>query len=111
MEIDANSSNNGIKQIAKVNDDLLIPDDERRSHLIAMNGYRWKERCLQLRYLLSTEETQWVDFQDARTDNPRQVAQYILSNYTPQCWKHWLRNQVWSWAKKKCVTLTESSKE
>eukprot|EP00957_Ditylum_brightwellii_P189277 14406239-Ditylum_brightwellii.AAC.1 len=61
-----------IEQVDEINNELVILDDECRSSLIAINGYQWKEGHLQLRYLLSAEETQWVDLRDAKTDNPRQ---------------------------------------
>eukprot|EP00957_Ditylum_brightwellii_P092837 7068062-Ditylum_brightwellii.AAC.1 len=72
-----------IQQVAKVNDSLptSMVDRGGEPSLVEITGYRWKEGRLQLRYLLSTEESQWMDVQDTKTDHPQQTAQYIVDNY------------------------------
>eukprot|EP00957_Ditylum_brightwellii_P142561 10861545-Ditylum_brightwellii.AAC.1 len=52
--------------------------------LVKITGYRWEGSGLQLRYLLSTEETQWVDTHNAKTDHPWQTAHYIVDKYNSQ---------------------------
>eukprot|EP00957_Ditylum_brightwellii_P117214 8938998-Ditylum_brightwellii.AAC.1 len=52
---------------------------EKEPPMIGINSYRWHESCLQLQYLLTSEETQWVDLQDAKIDHPRQMPNTLMS--------------------------------
>eukprot|EP00957_Ditylum_brightwellii_P211906 15366746-Ditylum_brightwellii.AAC.2 len=75
-----------IQQVTEMNDILPtdIVDRGGEPSLVEITGYRWKEGRLQMKYPLSTEETQWVDIQNAKTDHPQQAAQYIVDNYKSQ---------------------------
>eukprot|EP00957_Ditylum_brightwellii_P012702 960141-Ditylum_brightwellii.AAC.1 len=79
-------STKDVEQVEEINDKFLpsVIDEIRDESMVAINGFQWKEGRLQLRYLLSTEETQWVDIQDTKVDHPRQTAQYIASHYKPR---------------------------
>eukprot|EP00957_Ditylum_brightwellii_P096484 7348884-Ditylum_brightwellii.AAC.1 len=58
------TTNNKIKNVAEVDDELLpyMLNEEKEQSLVAVDCYQWKEGCLQLQYLQDSEETQWVDF-------------------------------------------------
>eukprot|EP00957_Ditylum_brightwellii_P013699 1032605-Ditylum_brightwellii.AAC.1 len=79
-------SNTDADLVEEINNGFLLPivDEQRDKSVVAINGYRWKESDLQLRYLYLTEETHWVDIQDAKADHPRMTAQRIVSHYTPR---------------------------
>eukprot|EP00957_Ditylum_brightwellii_P070505 5357682-Ditylum_brightwellii.AAC.2 len=53
-----------IDQSSEINNEFPFSPDERENEatLVEINGFWWKESHLPLRYLLSTEEVQWVDF-------------------------------------------------
>ena len=92
---------NDFSEPDSVNDELN-PEaiaDRSKSFLVTINGFRWKLGQLQLRMQLSTGESDWVSFQDAKLDFPRQTAAYTLSEYKPRGRDHG-RDRVISWAKK-----------
>jgi len=64
-----------------------------------MNDYRYKDGRLQLRLLMDSEETQWIDFRDVKKDYRRRCATYIIDHYKPRSGREG-RNRVFSWAKK-----------
>eukprot|EP00957_Ditylum_brightwellii_P123872 9442759-Ditylum_brightwellii.AAC.1 len=52
-----------VEQLLEVNDELLKEASPYNAEpsIVATDKHRWKDSRLQLRYLMSTEETQWVD--------------------------------------------------
>ena len=72
---------------------------DQKDHVIAFNGQRWTNGKLQLRMNTSSDDSQWVDFRDAKEDHPRKVAQFIVDHYKTRSKKEG-RDRVISWAKK-----------
>ena len=72
---------------------------EDRQTMISITGYRYKDGKLQLRLLMDSEETQWIDFRDVKEDYPRRCATYIVDNYKSRSGRKG-RDRVLSWAKK-----------
>jgi hypothetical protein len=72
------------EDICAINDDLNAADKVQSvggASLVDVNGFRWNNGGLQLRFHMDTDESQWIDFRDAKIDYPRQTATYISSNY------------------------------
>eukprot|EP00957_Ditylum_brightwellii_P192734 14675551-Ditylum_brightwellii.AAC.2 len=63
-DITDTTTDNKIKNVAEVNDELLpfMLNEKREQSLVAIDGYQLKEGRLQLRYLSNSEEMQWKDF-------------------------------------------------
>ena len=72
---------------------------EDRQTMISITGYRYKDGKLQLRLLMDSEETHWIDFRDVKEDYPRRCATYIVDNCKSRSGKRG-RDRVLSWAKK-----------
>eukprot|EP00557_Chaetoceros_sp_GSL56_P014026 CAMPEP_0176478512 /NCGR_PEP_ID=MMETSP0200_2-20121128/1227_1 /TAXON_ID=947934 /ORGANISM="Chaetoceros sp., Strain GSL56" /LENGTH=1865 /DNA_ID=CAMNT_0017874457 /DNA_START=317 /DNA_END=5915 /DNA_ORIENTATION=+ len=89
-----------IDDTCAINDDLN-PTDKVTSvggaSLVEITGYRWNSGRLQLRFLMSTDESQWIDFRDAKIDFPRQTATYISEQYKPRSSRNG-SDRVLSWA-------------
>ena len=88
--------------VCVINDELLPTTDKGYdvggASLVEINGFRWHMSRLQLRFLMSTDETQWIDFRDAKIDFPRQTAQYIVTHYKPRSSNRIGTDRVLSWA-------------
>eukprot|EP00957_Ditylum_brightwellii_P207206 15351966-Ditylum_brightwellii.AAC.1 len=93
--------------VTEINDKFLpiMIDKERYLSMVEIDGYHRKERRLQLKYLLTTDETQWVNFQYAKVDHLLQMAQYRVDHYTPQSGN---KGKDWtcSWVKKTLRVLS-----
>eukprot|EP00957_Ditylum_brightwellii_P131736 10046967-Ditylum_brightwellii.AAC.1 len=74
-------------------------DKRGKSALVNITDYRWKDSRLQLRYLLATDETEWMGVQDAKMDHLQQTVRYILDKYKSQQ-RNPERDCVLQWAKK-----------
>ena len=89
--------------IGAINDMLLPTNDKVEdvggASLVEINGFRWHSGRLQLRFLMSTNETQWIDFRDAKIDFPQQTAKYILAHYKPRSSRD-DSDRTLSWAKR-----------
>eukprot|EP00957_Ditylum_brightwellii_P026905 2033849-Ditylum_brightwellii.AAC.1 len=61
-----------VDQATETNDEVLpyVIVEHKGLSLVTINGYHWKEDRLQLCYLLDSEETQWMEFQDTKIDHP-----------------------------------------
>ena len=100
LEEHSSDGDKNISNITEVNDELLsVEKNKTISSLVCINGYRWVHGLLQLRLQMNTEEPQWVDFRDARTDYPRQTAQYLVNNYKSRS-RNEGKDRALSWAKK-----------
>jgi len=64
--------------------------------MICINGYRYKDGRLQLRLLMDSEETQWIDFRYVKEDYPRR---YVVDNFKSRSGRKG-RDRLLSWAKK-----------
>jgi len=89
-----------IDDTCAINDDLN-PADKVMSvggaSLVEITGYRWYSSRLQLHFLMSTDESQWIDFRDAKIDFPQQTARYISEQYKPRSSRNG-SDRVLSWA-------------
>jgi hypothetical protein len=59
------------EDICAINDDLNAADKVQSvggASLVEINGFRWKNCGLQLRFHMDTDESQWIDFRDAKID-------------------------------------------
>ncbi len=72
---------------------------EDRQTMISITGYRYKDGKLQLRLLMNSEETQWMDFRDVKEDYPPRCATYIVDNFKSRSGRK-DGDRVLSWAKK-----------
>ena len=89
-----------IEQVDSVNNELLPNENEYNfTRPIEINGYRWKDGCLQLRFLFSSEDIQWVSIRDAKMDYPQQTATFIRDHYKSRS-NNGQRDRICSWAKK-----------
>lgn len=89
-----------IDDTCAINDDLNPIDKPTLiggASLVEITGYRWNSGRLQLRFLMSTDESQWVDFRDAKIDFPQQTATYISNQYKPRSSRNG-SDRVLSWA-------------
>eukprot|EP00957_Ditylum_brightwellii_P038413 2903605-Ditylum_brightwellii.AAC.1 len=71
-----NTDKISVKDAAEINNELLnnITLKDAAPPMVAITGYRWKDGVLQLRYLMSTEEAQWVNFLYVKIDHPKQTT-------------------------------------
>ena len=98
-EVNETNSDNQIDTNIEINNELdPSRDDNLGSSLVAFNGQRWMNSKLQLRALMPTGDTQWVDFRDAKEDYPRKTATYIVEHYKSRSKKEG-RDRILSWAK------------
>ena len=89
-----------IEQVDSVSNELLPNENESNfTRPIEINGYRWKDGCLQLRFLFSSEDIQWVSIRDAKMDYPQQTATFIRDHYKSRS-NNGQRDRICSRAKK-----------
>ena len=101
-----------IDDVSAINDDLNPQSNDSDiggASLVEINGFRWQQGRLQLRLLMSTDETQWIDFRDAKIDFPRQTAQYIVDHYSPRSSRSG-GDRVQSWANRTLRNLRRAQR-
>ena len=79
---ESGDSDNGIDMNNEINDELDPSTNEvSGTSFVTFNGQQWWNSKLQLRASMPTDDTQWIDFHDAKEYYHRITASYLVEHY------------------------------